>query len=109
MKDQISQTLFRFSSLRSPDLSEEKNKELRFIFPSEAAKTDDFYEGMSEREPTVSKWQQLQTIAASFSAYTKSEVKAIDSKLFEFSEWLARNRTTATLDEIEEKTIGIGG
>ncbi|MBC8756668.1 hypothetical protein H2O64_18490 [Kordia sp. YSTF-M3] len=107
MKEQNSQTLFRFTSLRSPDLSEEKNKELRFIFPSEAAKSDDFYDAMSEREPGVSKWQTLQTVAADYRSLTKSEVKAIDSKLFEFSEWLAKNRTTATIEEIEAMTISV--
>ncbi|WP_053002243.1 hypothetical protein [Kordia jejudonensis] len=107
MKDQISQTLFRFTSLRSPDLSKEKNKELRFIFPSEAAKNDDFYDSMENRPPEVSKWQQLQNIAKDFNAFTKEEIKSIDSKLFEFSEWLAQNRTTASIDEIEEKTIGV--
>lgn len=107
MKEQISQTLFRFTSLRSPDLSEEKNKELRFIFPSEAAKSDDFYDAIATREPGVSKWQTLQTTAAGYPSLTKLEVKAIDSKLFAFSEWLAKNRTTATLDEIEAMTIGV--
>ncbi len=107
MKDQISQTLFRFTSLRSPDLSEEKNKELRFIFPSEAAKTDDFYDQMKNRPPEVSKWQQLQDTASNHRAFTKEEIKNIDTKLFEFSEWLVQNRTTASIDEIEAKTIGI--
>lgn len=107
MKDQISQTLFRFTSLRNPDLSEEKNKELRFIFPSEAAKTDDFYDQMENRPPEVSKWQQLQDTASNHRAFSKEEIKNIDSKLFEFSEWLVQNRTTATVDEIEAKVIGI--
>ena len=107
MKDQISQTLFRFTSLRSPDLSEEKNKELRFISPSEAAKGAVFYDAMSDRESGVSKWQALQTAATDLRALTKEEVKNLDSKLFEFSEWLAKNRATATVDEIEAKTFGI--
>lgn len=107
MKDQISQTLFRFTSLRSPDLSEEANKQLRFIFISESGKNGTFYDAVTEREATVSKWLALQNAAKGFTSSSKSEIKALDTKLFEFSEWLAKNRSTASLDEIEAKTIGI--
>ncbi|WP_430411857.1 hypothetical protein [Kordia sp.] len=107
MKDQISQTLFRFTSLRSPDLSEENNKELRFIFPSEDAKDDDFYDEMENKPFEVSKWQQLQNTAENYRALTKEEIKKLDTKLFEFSEWLLQNRTTASIYEIEAQTIGV--
>jgi hypothetical protein len=105
MKDQISQTLFRFTSLRSPELSDETNKQLRFIFISESGREGTFYDAVAGREPSTSKWQALQNTAKDFRNATKSEIKALDTKLFTFSEWLAKNRSTATVEEIEAQVI----
>ncbi|KAB8155853.1 hypothetical protein EZY14_001180 [Kordia sp. TARA_039_SRF] len=107
MKETISQTLFRFISLRSPELSEETNKQLRFIFISESGKSGTFYDAVTGREPSVSKWQALQDTAGEFRSASKSEIKDLDSKLFEFSEWLAKNRSTASVEEIEAKFAGV--
>ncbi|WP_298418818.1 hypothetical protein [uncultured Kordia sp.] len=107
MKEPIAQTLFRFISLRNPDISEENGQEKRFISPSENATKSVFYAAVEGRDENTSKWQALINAAKDFKALSKEELKAVDSKLFEFSEWLVKNRVAYKSEELISKIEGL--
>ncbi|MGG5209245.1 hypothetical protein ACQWU4_09860 [Chryseobacterium sp. MIQD13] len=115
------QTLFRFVSLRSPQLSDENEQDKRFILAPQQLKEDDtFY------RPVVaasgSKHRKLLECAASFannpkcissgpnSTYSLESFKRTYSKDAQFAAWLIRNREACTYEEFEsEKTRIYGG
>ncbi|MBL1221715.1 hypothetical protein JET18_12765 [Chryseobacterium sp. L7] len=115
-----SQTLFRFVSLRSPQLSDEKEQGKRFILAPQQLKDDDtFY------RPVVSavgaKHRKRLECAAAFannpkcispgpnSTYTRERFKVIYAKDYQFAVWLARNKETCTYDEFTDKKSEIYG
>jgi hypothetical protein len=101
----ISQTLYRFVSLRNPELTNDEGKDKRFVFRDAAIATGIFDDAVKNRAAGVSKWQALQTAAASFTAIaTEAEVKALNTPLYDFSVWLARNKSTMTEDALLQKT-----
>jgi len=107
MNELNSQTLFRFVSLRNPDISDENEKEVRFIYPSEDAKKGTFYSVVPEPGSSVSVMSKLRDAAASFKALSRDELMEVDSKLFNFSQWLVRNRSTYSLEELDKAITGV--
>lgn len=107
MTESISQTLFRFISLRSPDISEEKEKELRFIYPSKNAKGGVFYAAIPEPESGASVIGKLKEVAASFEGLSREDLIKVNPELFEFSQWLVKNRTSYTNDELQVAMEGL--
>jgi len=97
------QTLFRFVSLRSPQLSDDKGLNKRFILIPESLKDDlVFYKPVTMG--TGSKRKLLQTSAASFknnlNCFTQiNDLKINFSLLYNFSTWLARNKNTCSYAE----------
>jgi hypothetical protein len=105
------QTLFRFVSLRSPQLSDDKGQNKRFILAPERLKNDNvFY--IPVTTGTGSKLKLLQTAAANFknSADCYSDVNTLKNNftlLYDFSVWLARNKSTCTFDEVKAQKDSI--
>ncbi|CEJ68013.1 hypothetical protein BN1195_00295 [Chryseobacterium oranimense G311] len=112
------QTLFRFVSLRSPQLSDENDQDKRFILAPQQLKDDDtFY------RPVVaasgSKYRKLLECAAAFennpkcissgpnSTYNLESFKRNYSLDHQFAVWLARNKETCTYEEFTAKKAEI--
>jgi hypothetical protein len=112
------QTLFRFVSLRSPQLSDENEQDKRFILAPQQLKDDDtFYRPVVEA--SGSKRRKLLECAAAFANNLKcisSDPNSINSlERFkssypldhQFSVWLARNKGTCTYEEFTAKKAEI--
>lgn len=97
------QTLFRFVSLRSTQLSDDQGFSKRFILIPESLKDDlIFYKPVTLG--TGSKLKLLQTCAASFkdNPYCVSDVNSLKndySTLYSFATWLSRNKSTCSYEE----------
>lgn len=109
-----SQTLFRFVSLRSPQLSDDTKKDKRFITIPEELKNDDaFY--VPVVNGTGSKQKLLQTCAANYansidcistdfnSQNSLAEFKITYNLYYAFGTWLAKNKNTCTYEEVVAK------
>jgi len=107
MSTPISQTLFRFVSMRNPELSDENGLSKRFILRP-AGSTGSFDTAVANKPSGQTNWQALKNAAATFGAWTKvSDVKALSPALYDFSVWLARNRSTCTQAELQAKIAGL--
>ncbi|WP_185095012.1 hypothetical protein [Chryseobacterium taiwanense] len=97
------QTLFRFVSLRSPQLSDDKDQDKRFILIPDVLKTDNhFY--IPVTTGTGTKKELLKGSAENYSTSTQcitdvNYLKNDFSDLYNFATWLARNKSTCTYTE----------
>lgn len=106
------QTLFRFVSLRSPQLSDEKEQNLRFILIPEDVKNDpdnnSFYKFVTAG--TSSKRELLRECASAYALLAAciskdnpnnnlQTFKSTYSVIYNFATWLARNKSTCTYEE----------
>jgi hypothetical protein len=96
-------TLYRFVSIRNPELSKKEQQEIRFVFHPDS-KTGKFFDAVKNKLATKTNWEAMQAEAATFVGYT-SEAELIKSNpvLFSLSDWLIRNKSTAQPDEILKK------
>jgi len=103
-----SQTLFRFAAMRNPELSDPKNLDRRFIF------RDDFEMNIkSVFDKNIQAEKTLQSICRKINQagsgmtldiLTESDFKEMHSgKIYELAVWVARNKSTATKTEFDEK------
>jgi hypothetical protein len=99
------QTLFRFVSLRSPQLSDETDQDKRFIFFPEQMKSDTvFYKPVTEG--TGPKQKLLRERAEVFKSNADrieslADFKADYPELYAFATWLAVNKTRCSYEEFE--------
>jgi uncharacterized membrane protein YgcG len=93
-------TLYRFVTLRNPQLIAASEKEKGFVsFPDSFTNT--FTNAIAAKPTTQSKREALTIAASSFAPLeTVTAVRAIDSVLFDFSSWLMRNKKTLTDTEL---------
>lgn len=105
-----SQTLFRFVSLRSPQLSDDTKNDKRFItIPNELKSDDAFY--VPVINGTGSKQRLLQTCAANYAntiacissdpnkPNSLNSFKRSNRDYYTFGTWLAKNKNTCTYQE----------
>ncbi|GAB0155008.1 hypothetical protein CHRYSEOSP005_02680 [Chryseobacterium sp. Alg-005] len=104
------QTLFRFVSLRSPQLSDEKEQDKRFILIPEDLKTDThFYVPVTTG--TGSKLSLLRERAGLYAQNSDciTDLNAFKNTyaiVYHFAAWLARNKGTCTYEEfIQQRDI----
>lgn len=101
------QTLFRFVSLRSPQLSDDKDQDKRFILIPDVLKTDNhFY--IPVTTGTGTKKELLQGSAENYAASSEcitdvNYLKNSFGDLYNFATWLARNKSTCTYTEFVVK------
>jgi len=101
------QTLFRFVSLRSPQLSDDKDQDKRFILIPDVLKTDThFY--IPVTTGTGTKKELLRGSAENYTATAEcitdvNYLKNDFSDLYNFATWLARNKSTCTYAEFTAK------
>lgn len=97
-----SQTLFRFATMRNPELSDPKNKERRFIFR-------DYNTQKGKIDPRVEAGESLQKIfqnpstISGFNILTEEDLKSGYAPFYEYAVWVARNKATATKEEFDKK------
>lgn len=109
METKIKNTLFRFTSLRSPELSDEKKQSTRFIiFPQLYRSSSFFYETAVNNNSNLSKLEVLKSLVSSFESssviyQSDQEIKTEFDALYEFSTWLARNKSTCTEQDLVQK------
>lgn len=100
MSTEIKNTLFRFVTMRAPELSDEKLKDKRFIYRNEAKEGAyrPFDLAVATRE-NQTKWNAI--AQCEFEAYqNEDQVKALNEKLHDLSVWIARNKHSFTTEEL---------
>ncbi|MCS3867719.1 nitrogen regulatory protein PII-like uncharacterized protein [Chryseobacterium ginsenosidimutans] len=112
------QTLFRFVSLRSPQLSDEKDQDKRFVLMPEDVKTDGHFYG-PVTSGTSSKKELLLAQASSYATSsdciskeslthnTLENFKRSYKAIYDFSVWVARNKSTCTYSEFNAQTAAL--
>ncbi|MCA6422822.1 MAG: hypothetical protein IM568_08410 [Flavobacterium sp.] len=90
-------SLFKFVSLRSPDsISDENNGRL---FINNFNTSESIFLRDIEDVNKFGDFQKLKSISDNFSSVKSiNDIKNINSKLFEFSDWLSRNRNAIELE-----------
>jgi hypothetical protein len=68
MSTEIKNTLFRFVSMRAPELTDDNKSKDGFIFRDDTVKKGDFDAAITNLTAGTSKWQALKTAANSFTA-----------------------------------------
>jgi hypothetical protein len=101
MSNEIKNNLFRFVTLRNPQLIDDKKKPIGFIYhPDESGSK--FFEAIKLVNETE-KREALKLEATKFSEFkTKSEVRLVNNKLYQFSIWLMQNRNHLTFQSIKK-------
>lgn len=115
---QVSQTLYRFVSVRAPQMSEENEMGIRFVFRSPEVKQQpgsvNVFDEAAGQQSNTPLWERLQTAATAFkqtAAYIGSEsvLKQITSGQFVlFTAWLASKRYSFTNAELLARTDEFG-
>jgi len=107
MSTEIKNTLFRFVSMRAPELTDESKQTERFILRGENIVKGDFDAAISSLYKGASKWQALNAVAKTFIPLPLEKIKSIDSKLYEFSVWIAKNKQFLSEKDLELKVEGV--
>jgi len=97
----IKTDLFRFVTLRTPQLINEQRKDLGFIFHPDAAQSAFLSKIPSEatvEESRAAVRAEIKNLAAPFTSYLK--VKAVEENVYKFSSWLMNNRNNFTKAEV---------
>ncbi len=99
----IKNDLFRFSTLRNPQLIHPSNKKLGYIFhPKE--KESHFLSSLSDAIELEDAHKKLQQQAKTFSALSKyDDLREINPDFYDFSAWLSQNRNALEFSVAEQK------
>jgi hypothetical protein len=96
MSTEIKNTLFRFVTMRAPELSDEKNITNRFLYrqdkPEGAVRS--FDEAVLKKPSLMTKWNAMKVNLATFPALKSDEECKKRFAIYDFAVWLARNRTS---------------
>lgn len=100
MSTEIKNTLFRFVTMRSPELSEEANKDKRFVYRG-AGVTGVFDTAVTNRG-NKTKWQAMKGV--SFTPATEATIKtSVNEKLYSLAVWIAKNKYSYVDSEVKNK------
>ncbi|TZF93713.1 hypothetical protein FW781_18660 [Chryseobacterium panacisoli] len=94
-----SQTLFRFATMRSAELSDPKNREKRFIFRN-------YLRQKGIIDPRVEAGESLKNVCEKITGLTietEASLKAKSVQFYELSVWVAKNKVKATKEEFDAK------
>jgi hypothetical protein len=102
-------TLYRFVSLRSPELSKKEDQEKRFVFHPDNLSGEFFYK-VRDNLSTQTNWEVMQELSSNptfIVLKNESEVEDIVDNLnegfYSLSSWIARNRSNLDLDQLYKK------
>lgn len=123
MSTKVKNTLFRFVTMRSPELLDQEQVNQYFVKHPDAGLTEfnesnsSFLSQLSQTETGLSKRTVLSNATSTFAinALKKKENvhenNLVSKRLYDFAIWLTKNRTTFTLEQLEQKlenpTLGI--
>lgn len=110
MNDSVSNTLFRFVSLRSVQLPDSQSVTNKFVqIPLTMVGKGVFYDAIKNKPSSMTKYEAMNEASQNF----KGAIESVDqlSKKFEkvygFSQWLAQNKSTASAKEISTEAQNI--
>ncbi len=105
-KQTLKANLFRFVTLRNPQIIEEKDKDPGFVFhPDETQSV--FYEAVKDL-PDEEKKAALKTVSDNFTAFkTRKEIRETYENMYAFSSWLMRNKNALSFVAILENSQGV--
>ncbi|HEX8563513.1 MAG TPA: hypothetical protein VF676_11090 [Flavobacterium sp.] len=86
------QTLFKFISLRAPELSDPEHQDRRFVFAPDLQDTV-FYDAVKDRLPGETKAYAMKKAAENFTAFTSVSSLESSFKTYNIAAWVIRNRT----------------
>ncbi|WP_131725564.1 MULTISPECIES: hypothetical protein [unclassified Chryseobacterium] len=102
-----SQTLFRFATMRNPQLSDPQNKKKRFIFRPENSADVSIYNVKLPLDKTlsvISKKIDEQEATYDLDIYSEDDLKLFNSgNFYDLAVWVARNKATTTKQEFDTK------
>jgi hypothetical protein len=104
MKQNIKNTLYRFVTMRAPELIGETEKALGFVqFPE--GETSAFITPASQATTSEAKRQAIDTAVTAYrpTYASKKELKESNSHFYELATWLTANRTKFSLNEVTAK------
>ncbi|WP_298893674.1 hypothetical protein [uncultured Psychroserpens sp.] len=107
MSTEIKNTLFRFVSMRAPELTDDNKPQDGFVFRDAAVKKGEFDAAAATLTDAAEKWQAMKVVANSFQPLSVDGIKEIDTKLYELSVWIAKNRLSYNLDELLKLMEGV--
>lgn len=101
MKTAIKTDLFKFVTLRQPQLISENNKQIGFVFYpfSNLSKFTDIVK-ITDLKEKQSKLKKLADEEKFFDSYL--HLKKINESIYNFSSWLMKNRNILVMDEVEK-------
>lgn len=108
MSTEIKNTLFRFVTMRAPELSDEQGLTNRFVFMAPRANVNevrDFEDAVLNRPNDQSKWAAMIDLASTYVPKTEAELKAFNSKIYAFGVWIAKNKRTFSYHELLQKIL----
>lgn len=98
-KNQV--TLYRFVSLRSPELSKKEDQEKRFVFHPDN-QTGVFFNAVANKLPDETKFEAMKKV--SFSPFKdEKELENLNTEFYKVSEWLSRNKSSLNVEELYSK------
>jgi methionine aminopeptidase len=104
MKQNIKNTLYRFVTMRAPELIGDVEKQLGFVqFPE--SETSAFITPASQASTPEAKKQAIDTAVDAYrpTYASKKELKDANSNFYELATWLTANRTKFSLNELTAK------
>lgn len=107
MSTEIKNTLFRFVTMRAPELTDEDGMNIRFINRKERVSGNEiriFEDAITAGIPgSLSKWQLMVNRAATYTPKTPAELKTLNKDICEFGIWLTRNKINYVNSEVVSK------
>ncbi|MEL1246086.1 hypothetical protein AAEO56_17565 [Flavobacterium sp. DGU11] len=102
----IKNTLFRFISMRAPEHLEKKEVDLRFVRHPDTSHANNYFLTLINAASDKTKRHVINTAATDFSVsawQSREDVKnTVPPELYDFAIWLSSNRSTFTLEELDE-------
>lgn len=108
MSTEIKNTLFRFVTMRAPELVEEQGLTSRFVFMVPRANANEvrvFEDAVIGRANTQTKWEAMSSLASSssFTPRTETELKNLNRKIYDFGVWIAKNKRNFSHHDLLQK------
>lgn len=104
MSTEIKNTLFRFVTMRAPELTDENLKEKRFVIRNATAQNSVFDLSIAAKSSTSTNWQAMQGAAVTFTPLTEKTLKTkVETDFLEFATWIARNKRNFKTEELLQK------
>ena len=115
MSTKVKNTLFRFVTMRTPELLEQENINDFFVKHPESylenfnESTSAFLNSISQLSVNTFRKNELKTLSVSFETSclkTKQDLfdnSLIIGRMYDFAIWLTKNRTTFSIEELDEK------